>query len=98
MRSSSAAARSQQIPEQEHPQGQTPVRAIALSISSVPVAAPAPGHDLRRQLMPGLLTRAGKRGECVRRGSLCAVVSVNLLGADSTKTPRVGDSFVTDQG
>ena len=51
MRSSSPAAKSQQIPEQEHPQGQTPVRAIALSISSVPVAAPAPGHDLRRHLM-----------------------------------------------
>ena len=33
------------IPEQEHPQGKTPVRAIALSISCIPVAAPAPDHD-----------------------------------------------------
>ena len=33
------------IPEQKHPQGQTPVSAIALSIRSLPVAAPAPGHD-----------------------------------------------------
>ena len=32
---------------------QTPVRAIALSISSVPVAAPAPGHDPCRHLMTG---------------------------------------------
>ena len=34
-------------------EGQTPVRAIALSISSIPVAAPAPGHDPRRHLMTG---------------------------------------------
>ena len=39
------------IPEQEHPQDKTFVRTIALSISSIPVAAPAPGHDPRRQLM-----------------------------------------------
>jgi hypothetical protein len=32
---------------------ETFVRAIALSISSVPVAAPAPDYDLRRHLMTG---------------------------------------------
>ena len=38
--------------------------AIALSIGSVPVAAPAPGHDLRRTL-DSLLARARENAESV---------------------------------
>ena len=80
------------IPEQEHPQGQTPVRAIALSISSVPVAAPAPGHDLRRHLMTAS-SRARKRGEDGERGSLYAVDPVNPPGADFTKSAMARGSL-----
>ena len=39
------------------------VRAIALSISSVPVAAPAPGHELRRHLMTASSPRARENAE-----------------------------------
>jgi hypothetical protein len=38
----------------------------------------------------GGIQRTRKRGEHVGRGSLCAVVSVNPPGGDSTRAPRIG--------
>ena len=54
----------------------TPVRAIALSISSIPVAAPAPGHDPRRHLM----TAASRAHEKTRRGWLTREDAPKRLG------------------
>ena len=86
------------IPEQEHPQGKTPVRAIALSISSIPVAAPAPGHDPRRPLMTASSRAHEKtRRACGTRLRLCSHL-INPPGADLKRAPRVGDSFVTRHG
>ena len=85
------------IPEQAHPPGQTPVRAIALSISSIPVAAPAPGHDPPPP-DDGRLARARENAVSAQNAARCAVVSVNPPGADSKRAPRVGDGFVTEHG
>jgi hypothetical protein len=86
------------IPEREHPQGKTPVRAIALSIRSLPVAAPAPGHDPRRQLM----TASSHARENAERMSDAAHFVQSIQGIRqapiSQRAPCVGDSFVTDQG
>ena len=68
--------------------GKTPVRAIALSISTIPVAAPAPGHDPRRHLMTAAsrahektrrvrLTRTGRR--CCRLSAFKATLYLTEL-------------------
>ena len=74
------------------------VRAIALSISSIPVTAPAPGHD-PPPADDGLLARARENAESMANAAhFVQSISVKPPGADSTRAPRVGDSFVTEHG
>ena len=65
---------------------QTLVRAIALSISSIPVAAPAPGHDPRRHLMTG----SSRAHEKTRRGCLTRPLTRIDRAAAITMTPWLG--------
>ena len=67
------------------------VRAIALSISSVPVAAPAPGHELRRHLMTAS-SRAHEKTRRVRGSAPASYDEGHQIG----NTPRLAGLQISD--